>query len=234
MAEQAPPTSTVENYLKALYVHQQAQPDALVPLGRLAQALEVTPGTVTTMVKGLSEAGYAQYESRRGARLTPTGEKLALQVLRRHRLIELFLVDIVGYDWSEVHDDAEILEHAVSDKLLDRIDAMLGHPTTDPHGDPIPKPCGTIRKQNVQPLVQTPAGRHQIAQVLDHSPRFLDFLRERGLVPGAGIEVIGRDEVAGIVTLRVHGGGEVIVSLTAAGRILIATPEEATVTDPET
>ena len=228
MPGHASPTSTVENYLKALYVHQQDQPDALVPLGRLAQTLEVTPGTVTTMVKGLSEAGYAQYESRRGARLTPAGEKLALRVLRRHRLIELFLVEIVGYDWSEVHDDAEILEHAVSDKLLDRIDAMLGHPTADPHGDPIPEPCGTIRRQDVQPLALATPGRHEIAQVLDHSPRFLDFLRERGLVPGAAIELLDRDEVAGIVTLRVHSGEKIVVGLAAAGRILVSTPGQTT------
>ena len=219
-----PTTSTVENYLKSLYVHQQNAAERLVPLGRLAQALEVTPGTVTTMVKGLAEAGYAEYEARRGARLTETGEILALQVLRRHRLIELFLVEVMGYDWSEVHDDAEVLEHAVSDQLLERIDIMLGHPTVDPHGDPIPQASGRIDRQELQPLSLATVGWHEIARIMDHAPQFLCFLQERGLTPGAAVHVIERNEVAEIVRLEAPSREAVIVSMAAAARILVPAP----------
>src|SRR5579863_9086591 len=136
------PSSTVEDYVKRLYMEQQRSADRLVPLGRLAAVMGVVPGTVTTMVKALDEARLVHYEPRTGVRLTRSGEKLALHVLRRHRLVELFLVKVLGLDWSEVHAEAEDLEHAVSDKVLERIDALLDHPDVDPHGDPIPPARG--------------------------------------------------------------------------------------------
>src|SRR5919204_6391883 len=142
------PSSTVENYLKAIYQGQASLPTTgagcLVPMGQVASALGVTPGTATTMVKALAESGLAEYEPYTGVRLTAAGEKLAGLVLRRHRLVEAFLVQVMGMSWAEVHEDAEQLEHVVSDRLIDRIDEMLGHPTRDPHGDPIPNPEGTI------------------------------------------------------------------------------------------
>src|SRR4029077_6378558 len=130
----------VENYLKAIYQGQLtlAESGKLVPMGQVANAVGVTPGTATTMVKALAESGLAEYEPYSGVRLSPAGEKLAALVLRRHRLVELFLVQVIGMNWDEVHDEAEQLEHAVSDRLIERIDAMLGHPAVDPHGDPIP------------------------------------------------------------------------------------------------
>src|SRR5205823_10720816 len=138
------PSSTVENYLKAIYLGQAAlaSPDRLVSMGHVATALGVTPGTATTMIKALSESGLAEYEPYSGVRLTPAGEKLAGLVLRRHRLVEAFLVQVMGMSWAEVHADAEQLEHVVSDRLTDRIDEMLGRPTQDPHGDPTPNPAG--------------------------------------------------------------------------------------------
>src|SRR3954468_10456586 len=132
------PSSTVENYLKTLYAEQQAAGGDLVPMGALAAAMNVAPGTATAMVKALADAGLADYEPRGGVRLTAKGEKLALHVLRRHRLGGLFLVEVLGLDWSEVDEEAEELEHAISDKVLDRIDALLKFPQVDPHGDPIP------------------------------------------------------------------------------------------------
>src|SRR6185369_17789704 len=138
------PSQTVENYLKTIYLAQAPDPDALVPMGQLASALSVVPGTATTMVKALAESGLVRYEPYMGVRLTPAGEKLAGLVLRRHRLIELFLVQVMGMSWDEVHDEAEQLEHVVSERLIERIDEMLGRPTRDPHGDPIPSPEGTI------------------------------------------------------------------------------------------
>src|SRR3982751_5807253 len=137
-------SSTVENYLKQIYLEQQSLGAELVPMGRLATAMTVPPGTATTMIKALAEANLVNYEPRTGVRLTRPGEQLALHVLRRHRLVELFLVKVVGLDWSEVHDEAEELEHAISDKVLDRIDTLLGHPSVDPHGDPIPSAQGKV------------------------------------------------------------------------------------------
>ena len=139
-------TQTVENYLKAIFQAQALLPDmtSLVPVGHLATAVGVSPGTATTMVKALAESGLVRYEPYAGVRLTAPGRRLAALVLRRHRLIELFLVKVMGMSWADVHDEAEQLEHAVSDRLIDRIDEMLGRPAVDPHGDPIPDPEGTL------------------------------------------------------------------------------------------
>src|SRR5262244_4588740 len=142
------PSSTVENYLKAIQQGQLglAPGERLLPMGHVASALSVTPGTATTMVKALAEAGLEEYEPYSGVRLTKAGEKLAALVLRRHRLVELFLVQVMGMSWDEVHDEAEQLEHVVSERLIERIDEMLGRPTRDPHGDPIPSAEGTIAR----------------------------------------------------------------------------------------
>src|SRR5436189_804164 len=133
------PSSTVENYRKAIYQGQSslARDERLVPMGQVAAALGVTPGTATTMVKALADAGLAEYEPYSGVRLTAAGEKLAGLVLRRHRLVELFLVQVMGMSWAEVHDEAEQLEHVVSERLIERIDQMLARPTHEPHGDRI-------------------------------------------------------------------------------------------------
>src|SRR5258707_11006605 len=152
------PSSTVENYLKAIYHGQAALPVAerLVPMGQVASAVGVTPGTATTMVKALAESGLAEYEPYSGVRLTAAGQRLAGLVLRRHRLVELFLVQVMGMSWAEVHEEAEQLEHVVSERLIERIDEMLGHPTHDPHGDPIPTPEGTIRADHFERLLTSP------------------------------------------------------------------------------
>src|SRR5438552_11462290 len=147
-------TSTVENYIKQLYLEQQEQPGQRVPMGRLAAAMGVVPGTATTMVKALADAGLVAYEPRGGVRLTRGGEQLALHVLRRHRLVELFLVKVLGLDWSEVHDEAEELEHSVSDKVLERIDQYLGRPAADPHGDPIPTAKGKLADAHLDSLAE--------------------------------------------------------------------------------
>src|ERR1044071_5249939 len=152
------PSSTVENYLKAIYHGQSALigTDRLVSMGQVAAALAVTPGTATTMVKALAESGLVEYEPYVGVRLTTAGEKLAALVLRRHRLVELFLVQVMGYAWDEVHEEAELLEHVVSDRLIDRMDEMLGRPEADPHGDPIPDPDGIVKAQEAQNLLTCP------------------------------------------------------------------------------
>jgi DtxR family Mn-dependent transcriptional regulator len=143
------PTATVENYLKAIFQAQLplARKSDLVPMGRLAAAMGVVPGTATTMVKTLSDSGLVKYEPYAGVRLTPSGERVAVTVIRRHRLIERFLVQILGMSWSDVHDEAEHLEHAMSDRLIDRIDEMLGRPPVNPHDDPIPEACASSAKR---------------------------------------------------------------------------------------
>src|SRR5690348_12522560 len=154
------PSSTVENYLKAIYQGQTALAgrERLVPMGSVAAALGVAPGTATTMVKALAESGLAHYEPYMGVRLTPAGERLAGLVLRRHRLVELFLVKVLGMSWAEVHDEAEQLEHAVSEQLIDRIDEMLGRPSVDPHGDPIPSSEGVVPQPRYADLASAPVG----------------------------------------------------------------------------
>ena len=140
------PSSTVENYLKAIFLGeaQLADGQRLLPMGQLADALGVAPGTATTMVKALAESGLVEYEPYNGVRLSPGGFAARGLVLRRHRLIELFLVQVLGMRWDEVHDDAEQLEHVVSERLIERIDELLGHPEVDPHGDPIPSREGEL------------------------------------------------------------------------------------------
>ena len=152
------PSSTVENYLKAIYVGEThlVGGQKLVPMGQLAAALGIAPGTATTMVKALAESGLVAYEPYNGVRLTSAGEKLAARVLRRHRLIELFLVQVMGMNWDEVHEDAEQMEHVVSDRLIERIDEMLGRPEFDPHGDPIPSADGQLAPRSRRPVRTQP------------------------------------------------------------------------------
>ena len=143
-------------------------------------------------------------------------------MLRRHRLVELFLVEVVGLDWSQVHDDAEVLEHAISDTLLERIDEMLGHPTVDPHGDPIPAASGKIQRRKLAPLADARPGQVEIARISDHAPDFLCFLRERGLTPGAKVTIVARDDAAEVMTLQLDDKPPFALGMSAAHKILIA------------
>jgi DtxR family Mn-dependent transcriptional regulator len=218
------PSSTVENYLKAIYHGQSAlsEHERLVPMGSVASALGVTPGTATTMVKALAESGLAEYEPYSGVRLTGAGERLAALVLRRHRLVELFLVQVMGMSWTEVHEEAEQLEHVVSDRLIDRIDAMLGRPTHDPHGDPIPSPEGAIETRNLDSLLTCPIGvRLTVARIADQDPSFLSFIEKHDLKPGQLIEVDARDTAADSVVIRGKGGRSVTIGTRAASKLLV-------------
>src|SRR5262245_40834837 len=186
------PSSTVENYLKAIFLAEGRLPagERLVPMGQLAGSLSVAPGTATTMVKALAEAGLVEYEPYNGVRLLPTGSKLAGLVLRRHRLIELFLVQVLGMRWDEVHDDAEQLEHVVSDRLIERIDELLGHPAVEPHGDPIPTREGRIVPRQLDTLLTCPLNTPvMVTRVTDQDATFLRFLESHHLKPGQTIEV---------------------------------------------
>ena len=224
------PSSTVENYLKSIYQGQLQLPPAarLVPMGQVANALGVTPGTATTMVKALAEAGLAEYEPYSGVRLTAAGEKFAGLVLRRHRLVESFLVQVMGMNWDEVHEEAEQLEHVVSDRLIDRIDGMLGQPTHDPHGDPIPTAEGTLRPLHLDSLLTCPlATRLRVMRIADQDPAFLRFIESNNLKPGQSIEVESRDAAADSVRIGGAGRASMTIGARAASKLLVETDAEA-------
>ncbi|MFW5784503.1 MAG: metal-dependent transcriptional regulator [Spirochaetota bacterium] len=210
---------TTENYLKTIFAASESADAELVSLGELAQSLNVTPGTVTTMMKSLADAGLVVYRPRAGVMLTGEGKDVALGVVRRHRLLELFLVEVLGLDWSQVHEEAEELEHAISDRLLERIDEILGHPSVDPHGDPIPTAEGSLPDPVGRPLseVHEPDG-YCVARVDHDQASFLDYLKETGLVPGAQIDVRDRSDAAGTLVVEV-GGRTVTLSLQVARKI---------------
>ena len=221
-------TSTVEDYLKQIYQAQLTAPGSLVPTGQVASALEVAPGTATAMVKTLAEAGLVKYEPYSGVCLTSAGEKLASHVLRRHRLVELFLVEVMGMDWSEVHSEAELLEHAVSERLLRRIDTMLGGPQVDPHGDPIPTAGGEVATADYANLVTCPVeATLMLVQVTDQTSDFLRLMESYGLLPGVPVEVVARDEQADTVEVRPLGGNRVSLGFRAASKIRVAPPTDS-------
>ncbi|HUL72687.1 MAG TPA: metal-dependent transcriptional regulator [Vicinamibacterales bacterium] len=222
------PSQTVENYLKTIYLAQagMATSDDLVPMGRLATALGVVPGTATTMVKTLAESGLVRYEPYMGVRLTPAGEKLASRVLRRHRLIELFLVKVLGMNWTDVHDEAERLEHAVSEQLVDRIDEMLGRPDVDPHGDPIPTAEGEMPRPSSIDLLNAPLGHPLVVtRVLDQEGEFLRYIEQRRLMPGSVVTIEARDAGSDAVRVRSADGRETTLGTRAASKVLVRAKE---------
>src|ERR1700681_4606230 len=218
------PSSTVENYLKAIYQGQSALTghERLVPMGQVASSLGVAPGTATTMVKALAESGLAEYEPYSGVRLSAAGEKLAGLVLRRHRLGELFLVQVMGMSWAEVDEEAEQLEHVVSERLIERIDEMLGRPTHDPHGDAIPDPDGAIARRDLDTLLTCPVGTPLgITRIADQDPAFLRFIESNDLKPGQAVEVETRDAAADSVRLRGRDRKTITIGARAASKLLV-------------
>ena len=206
---------TVENYLKAIYCLAENAPKPCVATGRIAESLGVLPGTVTSMLKTLADGQLVHYRPYEGVELTEAGESLALRVIRRHRLIELFLVRTLDLSWDEVHEEAEHMEHAVSDWLVDRMDQHLGHPKFDPHGDPIPAANGSLVAPIAIPLSQCQAGQaFRVVRVLDQSSEFLRNLSR------AGIEI----GLTGSVT-EIHPEGGPTVLL--AGQSLQVAPDVA-------
>src|SRR5262249_30426874 len=174
------------------------QAEERVGTGELAAALNVSPGTVTGMLKTLSETNLATYTPYEGAKLTSAGQKLAMKVIRRHRLLELFLVQTLDMPWDEVHEEAEHMEHAASERLIDRIDAFLGHPAVDPHGDPIPKADGSLAEPEGTSLASLRKGqKFRVVRVVDQDPAFLRYLSECGLDLNAIGELVENRPEAG-------------------------------------
>lgn len=215
-------TSTVEDYLKSIYLLEEGAPGARVATGRIAQSLGVAPGTVTAMLKTLTESSLVDYEPYSGVQLTGAGRKLATHVLRRHRLVELFLVQVMGMDWSEVHAEAEVLEHAVSEQLIDRMDEMLGRPAVDPHGDPIPTAGGKVDDADHPSLLACPTGAPlEIARVTDQRAEFLQMLERHSLMPGRRARVVARDDLTETVRVEPEGGEPLQLGFVAASRVLV-------------
>ena len=214
----------VGDYLKAVYrLEQGGQPAETTRLGEALGGIK--PSSVTAMIKRLSELGLLEYVPYRGASLTAKGRQISLRVLRKHRLVELFLVKELGYSWEEVHEEAEILEHHLSSRLIDRMEAKLGHPEFDPHGDPIPDAEGVFPARETRALSDCVPGRKmKVFRVLDQSPETLAFYRERSLVPGESVAVIARDSQGGTILVS-SGGREVSMDIRAAERILVTRSE---------
>lgn len=215
-------TSTVEDYLKTILLQSQAGAVNMVSMGQIGAALGVAPGTVTAMVKTLAAGDLVTYEPYTGVALTGAGQRLATHVLRRHRLIELFLVQVLGIDWGDVHEEAELLEHAVSDRLIERMDEMLGYPDVDPHGDPIPSALGEVSETRYETLLGCPLGTpQQVARVVDQGAEFLQLLERQGLKPGSEVCVSERSDASDTLTLQTPTGGEFQLGYRAASKVLV-------------
>lgn len=218
-------TLTVENYVKTIYLICGDEPSAAASTGELARRLGVSPGSVTSMLRTLSDSALADYQAYEGVRLTEAGKKLALRILRRHRLVELFLAQTLGLAWDEVHEEAEHLEHAVSDRLIDRIDQFLHFPRRDPHGDPIPAPDGSVETRPTVPLAALrPSHAFVLERVIDQTPDFLRYLSEAGLVIGSRGEVVENHPSAGALIVR-SGSHQVTLGRDAADKLLVRRDE---------
>ncbi|MDS0258401.1 metal-dependent transcriptional regulator [Haloarcula sp. S1CR25-12] len=219
-------SAKMEDYLKAIYrLEREGEPP--VATSTIAEMLEVTPPTATSMVEKLADRGLVEREKYKGVTLTPEGETVALEVIRHHRLLETFLTEELGYDWSEVHEEAEILEHHISEVFERRLAAALDDPEVDPHGDPIPS-------DTLDPIDDSPASaladhvegtRLLVARVRDRDPEELTYLDSAGITPGTELVV---EEVApiGMVTVRLDSGETVSLPDDIADAIQVRSPEE--------
>ena len=213
--------SRIDDALKAI-LRIETENGSDVGPGVLGSELRLAPGTVTTLVKDLDARGLVVYQPYRGVRLTSEGRERAIVMLRRHRLLELFLVEMLGMDWAEVHSEAERLEHAVSDHLAERLDTTLGHPQVDPHGDPIPPRDGALPAPRQRSLLSCEERRDlTVSRISDQTPDFLQLVDRIGLRPGSQVRVEERDAAAEIVQLSVETNGELRLGMQAAGKILV-------------
>jgi DtxR family transcriptional regulator, Mn-dependent transcriptional regulator len=209
-------TRSRQDYLKALFsLGAEGSP---VPTSRLAAQLQVSAPSVTNMVARLAADRLVTHSPRAGARLTPHGRREALRIVRRHRVLETFLVQILGLDWADVHQDAEVLEHHISDRVLEAIDRLIDHPAEDPHGHPIPDATGRLKHRALTPLTALPRGtRARVREIQDADGRRLARWKEIGLVPGAEVWVREVREVEGITELEVAGRRHVTGSAALSG-----------------
>lgn len=196
-------SQSVEDYLKAIYKLENEE-EGGVSNSRLASEMEVSNASVTNMVKRLSERGLVDYTSYYGSRLTAPGRKIALEIIRHHRLLELYLKEMMGYSWDEVHDEAEKLEHHISEQFGDKIAEMLNDPRFDPHGDPIPSKDGEMPVMKTYPLSEFKSGPYcVISRVKDQNPELLRYLEKLGLIPGVKLKIVEREPFDGPIMLEI-------------------------------
>jgi DtxR family Mn-dependent transcriptional regulator len=210
---------SVEDYVKAIYKAHAERGN--VATQELAEALEVTPPAVSKMLRRLAELRLISHTPYQGVTLTRAGEKMALEVIRHHRLIELYLVQAMGFSWDAVHEEAERLEHHISEEFEDRMDALLGHPATCPHGDPIPTRQGTIGRTSNQALShQREPARLVVRRVSDASAELLRHFETVGITPGAAIDFVEQEAFEGAFIVKV-GGRRVRLTPHAAGHVFV-------------
>ncbi len=204
-----PLTRSVEDYLKAIYqLSPEGRPAAT---SEIANLLALSAPSVTGMVKRLSEHGLLEHIPYKGVQLTEDGRRAALRMVRRHRLIEAYLVEFLGYSWDTVHEEAERLEHAVSDTMIERMAGALGNPTVDPHGDPIPTADGEVQELACVALSDVPIGKTvEISRVQESQPERLRYIASLGLRPGVHVTVINRQPIDDLVTIKVGSHKQVI------------------------
>ncbi|MBK8985066.1 MAG: metal-dependent transcriptional regulator [Chloroflexi bacterium] len=200
----------IEDYLKTIYM--LAESASPVSTSRIAEARQVNPASVTSMLRRLDGLKLVNYEKHYGATLTESGTKIALEVIRHHRLLELYLMEALGFSWDEVHEQADLLEHVISEKLEERIAAALGHPTLDPHGDPIPAPDGSMVVLDTRPLAHVAIGEQvQVARIYDDdNSEMLRHLADLGLTPGTLVQVTAVAPFDGPLTIEVNGQAQII------------------------
>jgi len=215
-------TNTAQDYLKVIWAANEWE-QTPVTVTALAARIGVRAATVSDGIRRLTEQGLVVHEPYGAVALTEAGRMHALAMVRRHRLIETFLVETLGYPWDEVHDEAEVLEHAVSDTLIERIDAALGHPVRDPHGDPIPTADGDPRTPHALPLLEAePNATLCVVRISDSDPAVLRYLAERGIRLDARATLLETRPFAGDVVVSVEGGGPITVGDVAARAIWVA------------
>lgn len=228
-------TGPVEDYLKAIY--ELASRDGVAATSDVANALGVAPASVTGMIRRLAAQGLLDYVKYRGVHLTENGRRAALSTIRRHRILETYLTRVLGYPWDRVHDEAERLEHAASDELIECMSAAMGHPTADPHGAPIPTADGVVDERLLQTLAEVPVGvRAHMVRVSDKNPELLRYLADIALQPGVEVMVTARAPFDGPITLKL-GKSQAIVGATLAAQVLvelIATTAAPNETSPST
>ncbi|MFC7327021.1 metal-dependent transcriptional regulator [Marinactinospora rubrisoli] len=224
------PSTSVEDYVKVIYDLQERGGAGPVTTSRVAERLSVSNSSVSGMLRKLGDLGLVEHQRYGDVRLTSTGDRLALAVLRRHRLIELYLVEALGYSWDEVHEEADILEHVVSDQFVERIADRLGHPTVDPHGDPIPTRDGEVLERDTRLLSHADVGTAGvIVRVNDSDPELLRYLADQRIAIGMRVEVVERQPFGGPLVIRLGAPGaqrDQSIGLVAADAVWIAPGQE--------
>ncbi|WP_284975312.1 metal-dependent transcriptional regulator [Arthrobacter sp. efr-133-TYG-104] len=202
------PSSSIEDYVKVVYSYTEWQ-DTPITSSQLALRLGVANSSVSEMVRKLKDQGLVDHQPYSAITLTPQGTRLALSMVRRHRLIETYLVEELGYSWDEVHDEAELLEHAVSDTFIERMSAKLGHPSRDPHGDPIPGPDGSVELPSAMRMIELDHGHTgRITRISDENPDLLRYLAAEGITLDTRVEVVGRKPFGGAMVVRIGDGAQ--------------------------